>query len=105
MYLLRTLPPDEFMAHWRTLKDHVRFPEDFSGSARFREELRLLVVSAALCHDEYRPRSPCERSAAHHWALDEWHDGVDQTLVLNELWEGGGADADAWHGDALCPIW
>ena len=40
MYLGRTLPPDEFMAHWRGLKEHVRFPGDFSGSARFREELR-----------------------------------------------------------------
>ena len=48
MYLGRTLPPDEFMAHWRGLKEHVRFPEDFSGSARFREELRLLVATAAL---------------------------------------------------------
>ena len=48
MYLGRTLPPDEFMAHWRGLKEHVRFPGDFSGSARFREELRLLVATAAL---------------------------------------------------------
>ena len=53
MYLLRTLPPDEFMAHWRTLKDHVRFPGDFSGSARFREELRLLVATAALCQYDH----------------------------------------------------
>ena len=48
MYLGRTLPPDEFMAHWRTLKDHVRFPGDFSGSARFREELRHLPRDEAM---------------------------------------------------------
>ena len=79
MYLLRTLPPDEFTAHWRSLKEHVRFPGDFSGSARFREELRLLVATAALWHDEYD-----HEAAAHHWALDEWLMAY-QTLVLNEL--------------------
>lgn len=84
MYLLRTLPPDEFMAHWRTLKDHVRFPGDFSGSARFREELRLLVAAAALCHDEYDHEALAKEAAAHHWALDEWLMAY-QTLVLNEL--------------------
>lgn len=104
MYLLRTLPPNEFMAHWRSLKDHVRFPGDFSGSARFREELRLLVATAALYHDEYDHEALAKEAAAHHWALDEWLMAY-QTLVLNELWEGGEADADTWHGDALCPIW